>query len=537
MPPASQIFELFELHESQSVCCHEVFSASFGVLRRSLRGIVVRLAESDEQVALELSDRFRSRLSEWLTVPIQFDDGILEALRAIGDSGAIQSRWGADIRALFDTAMAAAHIVAAEENPLRVCLRSVLRELRTSGKSFKIYCHRSAVPHFQSLLPDGETAPFSAEDFLHTVRDYRESGTFESLVKVGPLRARGWGSAPDAVRSAPRFLTLLQFVWSGCSDEPGFGYDPASTPPPPAETLQTAPAQGGTALSHRISWNPQVIQFGFDAALVGASQIDEDDFQILAPLTRSSAGKRAATLIHVDDGQGMLFPPLARVISFDPKVESWESICYRLPGESLLEGMYLVRPLVGDVDLGGMRAEHGHYSRIWKTRLQQEFQADAAGLEARLRASGLDLVHLGAAINHWCAHPTTVIHAPQQMRHFEILVSALGCGVGMPNIAGVPWWRLAWNEIRRTRGEASQAGMQEHEIVEEQMIAVLRELLPQIRPKASADAGFNLEIPSGSAMQGAFLFFKISGVEEGFLAPEAELKIVRELNTLEQWRV
>jgi len=45
---------------------------------------------------------------------------------------------------------------------------------------------------------------------------------------VGPLRSKGWGSAPDAILSAPRFARLIQIVWSGCGDEEDFGYDPVA---------------------------------------------------------------------------------------------------------------------------------------------------------------------------------------------------------------------------------------------------------------------------------------------------------------------
>jgi len=51
---------------------------------------------------------------------------------------------------------------------------------------------------------------------------------FEVLIKMGPLRSKGWGSAPDAIVSAPRFGTLVQIVWAGCADEDDFGYDPVA---------------------------------------------------------------------------------------------------------------------------------------------------------------------------------------------------------------------------------------------------------------------------------------------------------------------
>jgi hypothetical protein len=100
-----------------------------------------------------------------------------------------------------------------------------------------------------------------------------------------------------------------------------------------------------------------------------------------------------------------------------------------------------------------------------------------------------------------------------------------------------PFWELAWNEVRRSRGEAIQAGFLEQEIVSEQLLKVLRGLLPQIRENASANEGFSLNLPSGNEIKGGFLFFKVCGIEEGFRAPETELKVIRELNVIDQWRV
>jgi hypothetical protein len=88
-----------------------------------------------------------------------------------------------------------------------------------------------------------------------------------------------------------------------------------------------------------------------------------------------------------------------------------------------------------------------------------------------------------------------------------------------------------------TRGEAIQIGRQEHELVEQQALELLKSLLPEIREKSVGVEGFRLSIPSGNDLRGAFVFFKVLRIEDGFLAPETEIKFVRDLNTLEQWKV
>jgi hypothetical protein len=240
----------------------------------------------------------------------------------------------------------------------------------------------------------------------------------------------------------------------------------------------------------------------------------------------------------VDGEHGILFPPHSGILSFDPNQAEREPVGLRIPGETLLEGMYVIMPFIGDVDLGGVQAEHGHYSQIWKARLRESFAADAANLIRQLRAAGLNLVNLEPAILHWCRPPSTVIHAPQKLMHFEVLLQVLGVGIddnSRPRNNLPPFWQLAWNEIRRSRGEAIQAGFQEHEIVDEQVLKIISALVPQIL-ETLGNEGIFLDIPEGYGIKGFFMLFKVHGIEEGYSAPVADLKAVRELRVLDQWR-
>jgi hypothetical protein len=221
---ASQIFSFLEQAGMCSIDRREVHSNAFGVLRRSIRQIVVRLHEDGDDESQETADRLRSLLSEWLTVPVPFDDALLESVAALGAAEAVEKRWGHEIRMAYDHACAAARLLQRAENPARTDVRDIVRQLESDGSDWKIYCHRKARPHFESIFTTDQLPP---DVFLHSVKDYREVGPFEVLVKVGPLRSKGWGSAPDALLSAPRFSKMVQIVWSGCGDEDDFGYDPA----------------------------------------------------------------------------------------------------------------------------------------------------------------------------------------------------------------------------------------------------------------------------------------------------------------------
>jgi hypothetical protein len=488
---------------------------------------------ADEADSEELADTLRMRMSEWLTVPVPFDDSLLESVLALGEADAVATRWGQDIRLAYDAACDAARSLQNVDNPLRAQLRDAITKLTTRQVSWKIYCHRRAKIHFETVF--GETSPLS-ESFLHSVRDYRDAEPFDVLIKVGPLRSRGWGAAPDALVTAPRFGTLLQFVWSGSSDEEDFGYDPAAQQTIPSVTQTSDRSRTGTNVQ-QITWTRNVIQVGDPRTDQGPAP-DVDELRLFHELRRN-AELRRALLVQLDDEDGVLYPPHSEVATFDPGVNSAEAIGYRFPGDTLTLGMFVIWPVLGTADLGALRAGDGHYSRVWKERLREELGRAPTELIRRLRDGGIELQNLRSCVKQWCRSPSTVIHAPQQRRHFESLVRVLGIDHETPDApdrARRPWWQYAWAEIGRTRGEAIQTGMQEHQIIDEQLFEILNDLLPEIRRRALLHNVFEIEIPAGRSLRGAARFYKVQSIEDGFLVPETFLKTILDLDTVEQWR-
>ncbi|HEY4248174.1 MAG TPA: hypothetical protein VGM64_15090 [Lacunisphaera sp.] len=496
----------------------------------------MKLREIGDRDADEAADRLRNLLSEWLTVPAPFDGAALGSLRNFGSPVEVGVRWGLDIRTNYEIALRGALDLQEVENPARTCVRNKIRDLRKTGQAFKIYCHRTTRPHFDSLLaPDDQ--PLAPENFLHSVREYRDSEIFDTMIKVGPLRSWGWGSAPDAIRSAPRFATLAQIVWAGCGDEPGFGYDPVA-PSADAGDTKAGPVNHDEALVSRVSWTPHVTRFGADSATHADDFPVEDDFQIFGSLN-TPGEKRRAILVRIGTNHGILYPARAQIFSFDPEPRSRAPIWRRQLGESLLEGMFVIRQRLDDIFFGGQKVEHDHYSQIWKSRLREEIQNNPDALVRRLRASGINLASLTAVIHNWCLTPTTVIHAPHSSKHFEILIGILGVGSGGSDgrqPLSPPWWQRAWSEIRHSRGDAIQAGIQEHEIIDDQLLVLLFDLLPRMRELAVTRDEFSVALPADNSVHGTALFNKVVAVEDGFLAPDTELKVVMDLNAIEQWR-
>src|ERR1039458_10334936 len=268
---ASHIFDFLAKLPGVSTERIEIASPAFSMLRRGLRSVITRLREEYLGFeANETANSLRSGLLEWLTVPVPFDGTMLETVKTLGDPAMVGNRWGNDVRVAYEMACQGAQAVQLEENPVRTRLREVIRDLRARGKTFRIYSHRRARPYFQSLFIESGVVPLSESDFLSSIRAYREAEPFDTIIKVGPLRSWGWGSAPDAIMSAPRFNNLVQVVWSGTADEPGFGYDPVISLVEIKEPSKDCGSIPSGVLGHRIRWHPTVVtrigNFDFEAA-------------------------------------------------------------------------------------------------------------------------------------------------------------------------------------------------------------------------------------------------------------------------------
>src|SRR5262245_33942077 len=116
---ASAVFDLLAKAGAQTFERYEVRSAAFGTLRRSVRRIVLALRETDEGEALDIANRLRALLSEWLTVPVPFDESLQAALGAVmGDAGRVRTRWGSDIATDYGSAVRSAQLIKGVENPV-----------------------------------------------------------------------------------------------------------------------------------------------------------------------------------------------------------------------------------------------------------------------------------------------------------------------------------------------------------------------------------------------------------------------------------
>jgi hypothetical protein len=530
---ATELFEFFAGHPVFTMTSHVIECAPFSILRRCVRRIILALEESALDEALDVSSTLRAMLSEWLTVPVPFDHEALDRLTTLGTPAEFGRRWGTEVRAWYDEALGTVDSLLGVESPLRGRLREVIRNCNEEqGHAFRIYCHRRAIPHYLSLFQGAGEQWLAPEHFVSSLASYRSSAIVHTMIKVGPLRSRGWGAVPDALLTAPKFVHLTKVVWVGCRDEQDFGYDPVA-----GSKSQAVTSPSGEA---RIAWRSQEIGGGPRIPNSPYQEIDVDDLSELARRGPPQEYRRAI-FVQIDENHGILYPPLSRVLSYDPQQQSQDGIAERLPGDSLIAGMYVILPVLEDEEGRAHAAEDGHYSRIWKRLLKAEMARGIDGLVTRLKITGVDLRRLRSRLNHWCRSASTVIPAPQQREHFRLLMDVLGLEAevrssGKQVITGKAWL-YAWNEIARSRGEAIHSGMIEHEVIDQELMRFLRDrdTMALLRKCNQLDS-FSVELTGASELFGEVRFHKVLSVEGGFSAPEHELKQLVELELVDQWR-
>jgi hypothetical protein len=542
MVSASRIFDSPALNGTVHAERHDVFSGWFSSLRSSLRRMAHIWHEADDPDALETVGYIQRTLSEWLTVPIAFDEALTDKLEPLGTPAFLERRWGADMGNLCQAALDAAAQLRGMANPLAVLVGERICQLQANQVDFRVFCHRSAVPAFNQLIAAAGGTALPPEGFLHSCRDYRECVPFETLVKVGPLRARGWGAVPDALITAPRFTRLLQFVWSGCFDEPEFGYDPVSSSAVSGAPLPQTEAMPSSPMASALLWSRQVHQADdADDTTFVTPPPDDDEFRMFREFRETTAREsRQAVLVQVNDEHGILYPPLARVLCFDPSQHDAHCLGYRVVGDSLTETCFVIRPSLQTEGAGTLQAQHGRFSQIWKSCLRRRLEENARALIHDLDAAGLDLTWLSPALHHWARPPTTVIHAPQQKRHFEILMRVLKAdftSVAPARFRDKPLWQFAWQEVCHSRGEAIHAGFVNHAQEEESLREVLVSMVAEIRGLAAAGSSFTLALPGGRAVAGTAFFDRVVAIEDGFRASDQNMRVVHHLNEIEKWRV
>jgi hypothetical protein len=515
----------------------DVASPAFAAFRRNIRRLVEIVRE--DQASIADADRLQYSLLQWLSVPLPIAYFDLSPIFSPGTHEAFAARWGEDARRCLHEAEIALEELRSSENPLRLAVQeALLREAATSG-SIRIYCHRTARGHFESLEHWNDITELATVDFLGSPRDYRASVLFDTLLKVGPLRTRGFSSMPGAVYNAPRFRKLVQVTWFGSPNETGFGDDPvleriaAKTGEPPGGEDQSQKPH----FVRSVACTTVVVGDTRPRSAADLAIVDDFDAERMSRSARN-ATLRKAMLFHLADELGCLQAPRADIMCLYR--EGANVVATRVePSDIDYRFTHLVDPELQQVDFGILQATHGRYAPQWKARLQDEYRRDPAALAERLRHGGIDLVNIEARIREWIQPSGTVIPSPQQRRHFEILIGVLGIEgdpVSYPRGRRLTWSACAWAEISQSRGVAIRHGTEGNEIIVEQLEILLNRNQLQFADQVEPGVSFTWEIPSGQSLTGSIRLHAINEIEGGYRCPEQILKTIEAIENLVIWR-
>lgn len=529
MISASSIFQFIELNNKCLLERHAFRDPFFDEFRKLIRSTVILLYQADGS---ELAEQFKSCLFELLTSPVPFK-GLREKIFSfMGMQEIVSRRFGDEIAGNYKSLIEICGELDERENQICAALKNKFSLL--SDTNFKIYCHSRSVVYYQSLY-----GQFTRNHFLTSDCDYRNSTPFDYLIKVGPLRSRGWGNIPDAIITAPRFLILEQFVWHGSGDEHDFGYDPVSENSTTLDEKYNSIA--ASKKQHAGKWEISLSEYLNESKTtpIDVYSKEADDFEVLRPYQRTSNNQFvSSTIVYVDCDSDSCIPysTYSEVITFNPLTMETDAICNRIANNGLQKDSFLIRPPSQDVDFGDIHVRNDHYSLIWKNFLKSAIDRDCDQLIVSLREAGLKLITLKDSLSRWCLPAGSVIYSPQHKEHFKILIDVLNRLSGSNVFQNQDDWCLAWREISRSRGDACQNGINEQEIVMDQLISLLQSMIDDIRSRATSESTFSIEIPTGYGFMGKVLITKIVSVEHGIFVPRDVLRNFCSIAEVDKWR-
>lgn len=529
-----------ERHECFLLDRREIVSTPFGKLRKQMRAILTAMYEFGDDHEIIMARALRKSLSKWLTVPVPFNGEFTDTLRLLGSRDTIERRWGNDVCRAFEAAISAAESMQQNGSPMRKFLGYEIEKLFHDKKSFRIYAHPDSVEYFISIYPE-----LREPHFIYGHNEYADLDPFDDLLKVGPLRSEGWGKCPDALLTSPRFCTLTQFVWSGSSDEDGFGMDPVT------ETSVVdflANKQGLVVNGYRnaLKWSSKSTRTGdtaHESEYGITDEPEEDDFSFLFRIQSSYADvhhDRSATLVHFVNDYGILVPSREEIMVYDPERNELDSaIELVLPTGQHLDGYFFVLPMIGTADFREVHVKKTKFSKIWKGCLADVIKGckgDLSVLSQWLKMNKVSLLNLDSRIPEWCLPPGTVIPAPREWEHFNALIAVLGSHYNKYELLDKDFAKKAWAEIRRSRGVAITEGREESRTQKELEFNLLKKIMPKIVSTERQGDEFTVEVPPGNILKGSFRFFRIASVEPRLVVPDTVLREIHTIQELEIWR-
>jgi hypothetical protein len=498
-------------------------------LRRSLRSIAVCLNKEEDAQGRLFREMF-SVISALQVSPVVFDEKFYEAVSGFFPQNTdIKNVWGPEVFDNLNRAKSLAYDLIGEPNPLSAQFLSKAREAKVGGLRFKLSVSgrdRELITHM--FAKDG--VQISEQDFLCTASRYAESGCFDVLLRLGPLLTWGRGSAPAAILSGPKFLRMEQVVWDGSADDADFGDDAVIKFDKTIETMDSP------VVSWRINSSEAIAGWAKEmpGQISTRNQVPENDFEVFR---RENSEMRNSRLLKIDERYGVIYPPSARVMVLNLSSDRDERVFFA-PATSVFPGEFIA--VVKNLSGGQSHSTETGFERSqrWKSELRSNLTCDADAFKQKLEQAGLALASLGQQLRHWASDPTSVIHAPQRQEHFQILCSVMGLDGKDESVKSgrQDFWRLAWDDIRVSRGEAISAGFERTDIFYSHVLSGLGRSADEICHALNESPHHRFFLAQSDGWpEIAVDIYRVIGTEDGLLAPQKEFFKILELDYIQQW--
>ena len=499
-------------------------------LRRSLRSIAVCLNKEEDEGQGRLFREMFGIISALQASPVVFDEKFHEAISGLFPQNVdIKNVWGTEVFDNLNRAKSLAYDLVGESNPLSHQLLLKARDARKRGINFKISAasrDRDLIKHM--LLKDGLI--LGESDILCTPSQYAESGCFDQLLRFGPLLTWGRGSAPAAILSGPKFGHMEQVVWDASFDDADFGDDALIKFEKTSETLDS-PVILWRIQSSKINagWEKQLPE-----QVNTSNHVPDNDFEVFR---REDGQMRNSRLIRIDEHYGIIFPPSARVTVINLNSDRDERVFFAAAA-SVSQGEFIA--VVKAVNNCSAHSTETGYDRAhtWKSELRKNLALDSDAFNKKLEQAGVNLASLSQQVRHWASDPSTVIHAPQRQEHFQALCSVMGLTgkVKSDKSGSQDYWRLAWDDIRISRGEAISAGFERTDIFYTHVLAGLRKSEDEIYSELSHASHHRFQLAQSDGWPDIEVdIYSVAGTEDGLMAPQKEFSKILELDYIQQW--
>ena len=552
---ATEVFDSLARREKGDAAglIHEVIEtvdADFELLRHSIRELGNWLHQNAElennRQHRQLAADLRRSACRWLTSPQPLDESIKEPFAMLGPVGEFRIQHGDQMADLLQAALACAEKLI--EEPRRSALEEeLLKSIRAAIESktdFRIFCETRDHHRIELLLETaGIAIPGNQGPFLSSVRDYRESAPFETLIKIGPMRAKGIGATPEFILTSPRFARLQQIKWIDCADQNGFGEEPLLRIFPEQSRPRSARRLKPTETARRRPDQATIDRAR--ATTTSRANDTADEFELWKESRESGFGQidksgTPAWILHLSGNIVVATAARHKFPSLDllenPYQIRWRSVSGSGTAQPL-EPEQFVALCDYDLETGadGLQTELG---RRWKNALGQALEANAPDFISKLKANGSKLGTLPVLCGRWASQEYHYDHpAPGKVQDFELLVKTLREGDFFDPPVADTWWKEAWRAIRKSRSAAIASGHIEQDLEEELIQSRLQEKIDEAATALGQGENWKTEFLDDADTPIPVSFHRLFRIEPDLVLPYNELYQARTAEHFEQWRL